>query len=206
MSSRYALYVCILLLFALVPTGIHTYYGARHIDGKSVSLIKIDQGSFASGKDKRGPKWGEIIFASNDWIDRDYTTSSGSKVKLFAARSYDLKKIYHHPELAILYGNNVREAGIVNYKEYPGIPFHVLKEESGRGIGAYVLLYDGEYISNPISFQILTSIKMLFGPRKPMTIILAYEFGTRQEDIRKTQMANILLNAINGFNTQSSDL
>src|SRR5664280_2539690 len=100
-SARYALPVAFVLMLALIPTVIHSYLGLKTDDGLSVKNIKPVLDNFYSIPTNRQPGWGEVTFGSEDWIERIYTDEQGKSLRLFVGRSYDHKRLYHHPELAL---------------------------------------------------------------------------------------------------------
>ena len=102
LSTRYAPAICAVLLLALVPTIIHSYAGMVVPDTLSTRSIPEQLGEYGSTPTKRSAEWGERRFGSFDWFERQYT-SPRDTVVLTVVRSYDLKALYHHPELAVSY-------------------------------------------------------------------------------------------------------
>src|SRR4249920_1141545 len=102
MSSRYARAACAALLLALIPTVIHSYAGIVVTDDLRAASIPAMLGAYSASPTKRSADWGERRFDSHDWIERQYATESDTVV-LTVIRSYDLKALYHHPELAVAY-------------------------------------------------------------------------------------------------------
>jgi len=176
-SSRFGVAVSILLALAIVPTVIHGYVGARADDGLVTGTIDTTLGGLTSEPTRRRAAWVTEIFDSDDWIERRYRAPDGAEALLFVARSYDLKRLYHHPELAVLYGIDLKEGGTVPLPGMPDVPVHLLTNriENRNGLGAYTLLYDGRFIENPIALQLRTSWELLFTPRRPMTLFLVYD-------------------------------
>ena len=170
LSSRYAPAVCVALLVVLVPTIIHSYAGIVVNDGRSTASIPGMLLSYTSLPTKRGVDWGKDHFDSDDWFERQYT-GPGDSVVLTVVRSYDLKALYHHPELAVAYRfANVDRMTTETSADRPEIPVHVLTSDEGRAVGLYVLQYDGRFIADPIRFQLRTAGELLFSGRKPMTL------------------------------------
>jgi hypothetical protein len=100
---------------------------------------------------------------------------------LFVSRSYDLKRLYHHPELAVAYGSDLRDAGTLRLTG--DVVAHAFrgKSEQGNGLAVYALLYDGGFVDNPYIFQLRTAAELLFSPRRPMTIL----FRRRSDGARR---------------------
>jgi len=202
-SSRYAMLVIILLIIALIPTVIHSYIGATAIDGKSVQSIPSIFNNFMSTPSKRNAQWGKDIFDSEDWFERDYFDTQRTKIRLFVARSYNHKRLYHHPELALSYGEDLTNNNIIYTLEYPKIPIQILTNKDKSKLIAYTLLYDDELIRDPIMHQLGDSIRLLFNPRKPMTLFYVSQLVSHTKTpVEKSTAISILLSAIRSFRSQ----
>ena len=158
MSTRQALPVIILIMSALIPTIIHSYLNLKTDDNLSTRQISQVLGSYVSKPTQRKAEWGEDTFACYDWIERIYTNQQGKSVRLFVGRSYDHKRLYHHPELALSYGKDLRMIGEIKYSEQPNIPVKLLANETKPVIAAYALIYDKQFVENAITHQLMTSI------------------------------------------------
>jgi len=206
-SDRFGIIISILLAVALIPTIIHNYVGTELDDGLRVRAISTTLAKFSSNAtNRRSASWVKDTFDSYDWLERDYIDPGGKKILFFVARSYDLKRLYHHPEIAILRGIDLKKEKITQLREMPHIPVHVLKSQTETGIAAYVLLYDGQFIKYPIRQQILTSVKLLFSYRKPMTLFFVYDATIRSDvPLEKTPAADILFAAVKSFISQKTN-
>ena len=202
-SSRYALLVTLLFALALIPTVIHSYLNSLVDDGRSVESIPHSLGHFLSKSHTLyKDKWVKNVFASNDWIERIYVNSDGAKVRLFVARSYDYKRLYHHPELALSKGTDYRSRGIFILPGNPEMPIHLLRNRSGKGLVGYVLLHDGKLVQDPLTYQFKNAFKQLFSPRKAMTIIYVSDSVSPEgADFSKTSAAFVLGEAVKSFQT-----
>ncbi len=200
-SSRYAIPVILLLFLALIPTLIHTYAGAELDDGKSVAVVEKGLNGFISepyGRHRQ--EWVDEMFKSQDWFERVYTHPGKNDVRLFVARSYDHKRLYHHPELGLSYGSNLEQQGTVRLTGGQDIPVHLYNQVDGLGFAGYVLLYDDEFVEDPISHQIKNTLALLVSARKPLTLF--YISGSYEKpgvDFRETPAAAILAAAIQDF-------
>ncbi len=202
-SSRYAAPVIILLIAALIPTIIHSYIGATVKDGKSVHAIPGIINNFTSKPSKRNTQWGKDIFDSEDWFERDYFDTQRIKVRLFVARSYDHKRLYHHPELALSYGQNLTKKSILNISRQPEIPVHILTNDNKSKFVAYILLYDNKFIKNPIMHQLSDSARLLVNARKPMTLFYASQsLSPSSTSFEKLPAISLLLSTIQNFRSQ----
>jgi len=203
-STRYALPVIILLLLALVPTVIHSYLGATTDDGKSVHKISKHLGDFISMPSTRNKQWGKEIFESYDWFERNYRNSDFKKARLFVARSFNHKKLYHHPELALSYAINLSQHKIEKLPGQNDIPIHILSNDNHSIVIIYALEYDNRFIKNPITHQLAESIRLLVNPRKPMTLFYASQTGLPSNlPIEQSAAMTLLSLAIQNFNKQS---
>lgn len=199
-SSRFALPVIIVLLFSLVPTVIHSYLGLTEEDGRSVTTISAVLNNAASNPSNRNATWGKDIFDSYDWIERIYKDEHGHNLRLFVARSYDHKRLYHHPELAVSYAKDLGNQRLIHLAGNPPIPVTVLKSPSRPGLAAYVLVYDDKFIDNPITHQLQDSLHLLIGARKPMTLFyVADENAAADVPFEQSPTETLLVSAIKDF-------
>lgn len=174
-ASRFAPLVCVLLALALIPTIIHSYAGVVVEDGRQASALPATLAGFTSRPSDRSATWGQRRFESSDWVEREYTTPSGD-VRLTVIRSYDLKALYHHPELAVAYGASFQKARVETLPGRPDVPVHVLETGLEAGpVAFYVLHYEDRFVSDPIWFQIRTAGELLFRGRRAMTLFFAGE-------------------------------
>jgi len=204
-SARYALPVSLVLMLALIPTVIHSYLGLKTDDGLSVKKIKPELGNFNSEPTNRQPGWGEETFGSVDWIERAYTDEQGKTLRLFVGRSYDHKRLYHHPELALSYAKDLRSEGQIHLSGQPEIPVNLLHNDMRPNMAAFVLLYDGKFIDNPISHQIRDSLKQLISARKPMTLFyIADDNAPKNTTFLQSPAASLLNKAIKDFMAQQN--
>jgi hypothetical protein len=175
LSSRYAPAVLVALLLALVPTLIHSYAGVVVADDRETASIPSTLASYTSTPARRSADWGKRRFESYDWFDRDYR-SDADHVVLTVVRSYDLKALYHHPELAVAYHTTkFDQSGVQTLPNRPDMPIHVLKNRQDGAVGMYVLHYDDRFVADPITFQLRTAAELLFTGRKPMTLFFVLD-------------------------------
>jgi len=200
MSSKYAPAVGLVLLLALVPTIIHSYAGLVVTDDLEVSAIPLTLDGYAGAPTKRSADWGERRFDSHDWMEREYT-AGGDSVVLTVVRSYDLKALYHHPELAVAYHfASFADSRVERLQQREGIPVHVLSGGESGPVGLYVLYYDGEFVADPIRFQIRTAGELLFTGRKAMTLFFVRDDTIPNgADPLELPAATLLTSAIDAF-------
>ena len=200
-SARYAPALLILALFALIPTAIHSYAGLVLDDGHTTRTVLASLGPFSSAPSGRNETWGKRRFDSDDWFERKYTQGR-DEVVLTVIRSYDLKALYHHPELAVAYheGHTFEPAVIVRFADHPTIPVYVLRATApDPAVSMYVLHSDGRFIDNPIRFQLRTAGELLFSGRKPMTLFFVQGTAAAGADPSDSAAAHVLFAAISSF-------
>jgi hypothetical protein len=204
-SPRFAAPVAVVLALALVPTVIHSYRGARLDDGwRAAAIAESLDGMRSRPTDRKAP-WVLSNFATEDWIERTYTAGR-TETTLFVARSYDPKRLYHHPELALLRGTQTTPAGIARSTRRPDIPLHLVETERNgiRGLAAYALRYEDGYIEDPLMFQLRTSIELLVRRRKPLTLFMAHALAGRPDAVDEAPATQLLLAAIEDFERQAA--
>jgi hypothetical protein len=173
LSARYATPTIVVLALALVPTVVNVYVGRKVVEGPP--LIEALPSVLAGQTSQPTTRKATTIrreFASDDWVERVYAKGIGPGVKVLAVRSYDMKRLYHHPELAISEANyGTAEVHEVPAAEGP-LAVHVLHGEKG-GTAAYALLYKGSTIANPYFFQLRVAPELLLLGQRPLTLVFA---------------------------------
>ena len=202
-SIRYAGPVALLLALASIPTVIHNYLGLTRDDGVSIKTINPVLENFTSSPSKRNPNYGEETFGSEDWVERVYTNDEGKSIRLFVAKGYDHKRLYHHPELALSYAKDLRNFGKTALEFNTAIEVSLLKNDSRTISAAFILLYNGNPISNPIKHQILDSINLLISPKRPMALFYVSDDNTPEnKDFNQTAAALLMTKAIKDYQSK----
>ncbi len=195
-STRYLHTIGGIFALALIPTVMHTYVGMSHEDGRTTGAIAHQLAGFEGVATSRSPAWVKNVYESDDFIERRY----GGDVTLFVARSYDLKALYHHPELAIAHGLSYDSASIAPASTPSRtVPVHVLT--GSGGLAAYVLLYNGQFVENPFWFHASQAFSMLFTPGAPMTLFFAH--GPGAPDALNSPVTRVVLAAVESFEAPS---
>jgi hypothetical protein len=200
LSSRYAPAVCIALLLALVPTIIHSYAGLVVDDGRATASIPATLSAYSGLPTRRSPDWGKRYFDSHDWFEREYV-APGDKVVLTVVRSYDLKALYHHPELAVSYHSAKFDRHTTEtVADRRDMPLHVLTNSNDPAVAMYLLHYDGRFIDDPIRFQLRTAGELLFTGRQAMTLFFVLDEAA-PESVAPVELpaARLLLEAVDRF-------
>ena len=201
-STRYAPAVIALLTAALIPTVIHSYVDRPHDDGLATEAIPMMLAGQMGAPSGRDAQWGQRRLDAYDWFERRY--GGPIDARLFVGRSYDAKQLYHHPEIEIAYGNSFGRGRVERFAARPEMPVHVIDgvDANARAVAMYVLLYDGHFVENPVTFQLRTSLELLFSRRKPMTIFFVRQQRQGNEALDASLGGQLLVEAIDAFQRQ----
>ena len=193
-SSRYAAATVLLVALALVPTVIHSYLDLTVDDGVVVRSVPETIDGMTSRPTERRPGWMKNNFDTDDWIERIYLVGA-DEVTVFVGRSFDAKRLYHHPELALLRGTVTTPAGVSRVQTAPHVPLHVVTTaRSGKaGVAVYALLAEGTFIEDPIAYQLRTSARLLVSGRRPMTLIMASDLAGDRNRLDEAPATKVLL-------------
>lgn len=182
LSARYATPTLIVLLVALIPTVVNSYVGRKVVEMPPISdaLPLVLEGRTSTPTARKASSIRKE-FASDDWVERTYDRPGQGPITVLAVRSYDMKRLYHHPELAI----TEREYGRDRLVEVPSaegaVQVHVL-EGTPTGLAAYALVYRGETVGNPYTFQLRVAPELLFTGQRPLTLVFAEDPSGRDGD------------------------
>lgn len=197
-SPRFVVALSAALGLTLIPTVMHTYVGALERDGRSVQAIPTTLLGWSSTPTTRAESWMQEQFDAQDWVERRYTEDRQTVV-LGVIRSFDLKRLYHHPELALAYGASFVREETLRPATAPNVPVHVLFTEGDAVGAAYVMHYGDGFVENPISFQIRSSIELLVRPRKAMTLFFAREQPESRAGAEASPSVRFVLAAAGAF-------
>jgi len=203
LSTRYAAATAVLLALALVPTAIHGYFNYRVDDGLRAAGVSGTLEGLMSRPGPRSAAWMEKRFETADWIDRYF--GPGERLRLFVIRTYDPKTVYHHPELALSYGEaKFHPVEVVSLPQLPDVPVFVLRGlDSQPDLAMYALHYDGAFVRHPILFQAGLSGRLLFQGRRPMTLLYVHDRAPARGAPPSAQAAATLLaSAVQSFLAQ----
>lgn len=173
MSTRFSLHVFLLAVIGLLPVA-RNHYLPNETDQRCAEMA-MPVPSATQRVWPEEPPWLSEAFDTDDWAVRRVIDDSGSEIVLYVVRSFDWKRLYHHPELAIAHGHDLRYSGVSRLREAPEVPLHTLRGQA-NGVAVYSLVYDEVPIAEPIREQLYLGLKVLFRPRRPMTLV----FGLRR--------------------------
>jgi hypothetical protein len=108
--------------------------------------------------------------------------------------------LYHHPELALSHGVGLAKGEAVFLSGNEEKPVFLMRGDSGSGLVAYALLYEEEFIDDPISHQIGNSLSLLFSRRKPMTLFyIEDKTASRRVNLENSDVGKLLSLAVDSF-------
>jgi hypothetical protein len=172
-SARYATPTLVVLLLALVPTIVNSYVGRKVVETPALTdALPATLDGRPSTPTRRKASTIQREFASEDWVERTYTMGLESPVTVLAVRSYDMKRLYHHPELAVT-EREYENARLTQVQGPTGaVDIHLLPGMQG-GMAAYALVYRGRTIASPYLFQIRVAPELLITGQRPLTLVFA---------------------------------
>jgi hypothetical protein len=204
-SPRYGVGACLVIVAALVPTVIHSYMGLVVKDTLQTASIPPTLDTYTSAPTGNDADWGRQHFESVDWLDRVYT-SGPNQVRLTVVRSYDLKRLYHHPENDLARGAGLFAHEVIMLPALAGVPVHLLRTETqDKGSAMYVLQYNDAFVADPLWFQVSLAGRLLFSGRRPITLFFARDLrGPKGPSPDTYPSAAVLKAAIQAFAGRSA--
>ncbi|MHC4548190.1 MAG: hypothetical protein ACYTEZ_05375 [Planctomycetota bacterium] len=176
-SHRYAWPAAALLLVAFVPTLLNVYRQPPPLEaGALAAAIPADLARFemtGPGKHQDRPGWVEENYAARDFFERKYRGDL-PELEVFAARTYDGKKLFHFPELALTYGRSATAVRTGELRVADGtVPVRRIefrRPDSVR-VAASALFYGKRSVDRPVAFLFKILPELFLGRREPMTLI-----------------------------------
>lgn len=199
-SPRFGVWACLVIAAALVPTVIHSYIGVVVRDDLRTTNVPSTLAGYTSVPTASDAGWGRRRFDSDDWFDRNYTMGQ-NQVQLTVVRSYDLKRLYHHPENDLARGVGLFVHEVITLPGLADVPVHLLRTDTESEASAmYALHYDGGFVQDPLWFQVGLAGQLLFGGRRPMTLMFARDLrGSKGATPDTYPSARVLKAAIDAF-------
>jgi len=173
-SGKYLGALLAVLLVALVPTVRHGYVSTvAAAPSVTPDSVPANLEGVPGATRERPAAWIADTYGADSWAERTYDVGGHGQVRIFVARGYDLKKLYHHPELGILHGVSLVSAGAVPLEGHPDRRVHVLRSDRpGETSALYALVYRGAWIADPYRLQLSSALSSLWDARHPLTLIL----------------------------------
>ena len=190
--------LAILLAVTAVPTVVHSYIPVTAGDGRRTERIPLRLNGLDARPTDRSLVWLPDAMAVVDHTERRY----GPELRLLVVRSFDAKRLYHHPELAVAHGDDYGRASVVRVADRPEVPIYVLQGARDR-LSAYTLIYEDQFVADPISFQLRNVVALLVRPRQLMTLFFVRGSpGSNTHPPGKSPSEQLLLAAVDSFLAQ----
>jgi hypothetical protein len=119
-------------------------------------------------------------------------------VLLTIIRSYDLERLWHHPELEFAMGLDFVRHHVRRFGGHPDVPVHVLWADPPRSaVAMYAMHYEGRFIAGPIGTTAAAPPDVIGGPRSPMTLFFVIDEDVPEDgDVEAMAAADMLFHAI----------
>lgn len=196
-ATRHLRTLAALLALACVPTILHSYRSTTVDDGRRTAAVPLRMNGLDGQPGGHSVAWVRSTYGTSDFIERQY----GPELTLFVGRSYDAKRLYHHPEHGIARGDGYERAIVVRRPERPDVPIFVLDNARDRR-SVYALLYAGEFVEHPIRFQLQNAFALLVRPRELMTLFFVRGMTGRDSPTAIASADALLLAAVDSFVAQ----
>ena len=169
------------------------------------SIPETVDGSTSQPTDRRAEWVASRFDTAGNWIERVYRVGAHD-VTLFVGHTFDAKRVYHHPELALLRGTQTSPAGVSRVGT-ASIPVHVLKtaRAGSTGVAVYALLADGTFVENPVAYQLRASARLLVSGRRPMTLIMATDLAGDRDKLDEAPATKLLVAVLRTLQSTSAN-
>jgi len=199
-SARFLLPLIIGLLLAAVPTVRHGYFTFQaDAPGITDAALPSTVAGIPGAPRVRQAAWVRNAYGADSWAERAYE-SPGRAITLFVARGFDMKKLYHHPELGVLRGRSFQPLHHATLPGGAGEPVYVLPAAEARGESAvYALVYESRWVANPYVLQLSSALSTLWTGRRPLTLVLASGTVLTDQGQPSRDVADLLRAAVRGL-------
>jgi hypothetical protein len=197
-TTRHAWLVAGLLLLTLVPTYFNVYRQPPELEPGALAAAIDLQGDREATPGRHDAGWVAAHFAAHDFVERRYHVGA-QELELFAARTWDAKKLFHFPELALTYGRSVTAE---RKEELDGVPVRVLEFRNRATVRVSVsaLFYGKQPVRDPMPFLLRSLPELFVGRREPMTLIYVQgEARLDGEEALRTELEALLAEAAAAF-------
>jgi hypothetical protein len=191
LSRRYALHAVALLLVPLFPVAIHSYGRYDTDDCANVQAL-LGPVAIEGAEDTRGA-WMKRVFSAVQWKEASLPPAgSSAQFKTSVIRSYDPKKLYHHPESGLIQKASLNSRGTesieINSESIPIQRVYYAAADRAT-IVAYMLVYGSRPVANPYVAQFTALARQLRRGRMPMTMFFISGTGPLSQETVMEQQA-----------------
>jgi hypothetical protein len=173
-SGRHVAALLVVFVLALLPTVRHGYMGQVDAAPKvEASQLPAELNGRIGATETRAGSYVGGIYAADSWAERRYDLAGGGQINLIVIRGFDMKKLYHHPELGVLRGRSFDPVQTVQLAS-GGEPVHVLRNVGTGESAVYTFVYQTRWIGNPYLLQLSSAVTSLWHGRQPLTLVFAY--------------------------------
>lgn len=181
-SRKNLMPMLVLLGLTSVPVLVHSYFGFRADDCDGPEALFADCLSHSENDELR-QDWMRENFAAEAWCEGIIPTDvPGLSLDILVVRSYDPKKLYHNPEIALLRGQTPDRREVERLAAGNGdVPIHRPHYDrfNGEVFAAYLLVYGSRPVANPYTAQLRSFFPQLVRGRRPMTLYFVSGQGSR---------------------------
>ena len=182
----YALSAC--LLAALIPVVVHSYLRVEVNDCKGT--LFLPQFTPTSISAQKHDAWMRETFQSSQWNEGSFERD-GLRFDYSIIRSYDPKRLYHHPENYFVDRAFWLSRDLEWVPADSGtLPIHraYYRQTDPAAVVAYLLVYRSAPVASPYWAQLRAAPVLLFRGRYPMTLFFIQAHGSPG---RSAEMENI---------------
>jgi hypothetical protein len=157
---------------------VHSYLNLEIDDCKAARLL-VPQSVPASDSSRKRDAWMRDQFEASQWHEGSFV-KDGQRFDFSILRSYDAKRLYHHPENYFANRAFVRERRIEWVSTHSGaVPIHRVyySDPNAAVLVAYLLVYRSSPVASPYWAQLRAAPVELFSGRTPMTLFLIQARG-----------------------------
>lgn len=199
-SARYVTPTLIVLGLALVPTIVNSYVGRRLVETPALEhALPTTLDGRPSSPTRRKATSIKREFASEDWVERAYATGADHPITVLAVRSYDMKRLYHHPELAVSEREYQSARRVQVQGPHGPVDVHVLPGMPDS-LAAYALIYRGHTIASPYVFQLRVAPELLLTGQRPLTLVFAEDpAGSAADALEQSPVVRAVVAAVSAL-------
>ncbi len=179
LAQRYAPHITVLVGLALLPVVVHSY-AQRRTDDCANPFVLVASARASDASETRRHFMQERMGAYQWREGQVIPPDGGPRLSYAIVRSYDPKRVYYRPERNLV-GKQEPERIVLDTIDVDGeqVPIRVVEYARQRrthlqSLAAYLLVYDGEPVTNPYTAQILAAPGLMVAGSRPMTLFFVW--------------------------------